>query len=179
MASVLQRRLYALQQRVALTTPEASFLLVVAFLLTAGLVVQHVRARQEPPLAPSAAAFDAEVARRAAVPAAEALAAAGQAPEADGTSAAESDSESAEVVAPPAPRPPREAASRLGPVRVNVNTAPPRQLERLPGIGPALAARIVEYRETHGPFQRPEDLVAVRGIGPKTFEKMAPYVTVE
>ena len=47
---------------------------------------------------------------------------------------------------------------------VNVNTAGAEELETLPGIGPALARRIVEYREVHGPFERTEELTAVSGI---------------
>ncbi len=52
--------------------------------------------------------------------------------------------------------------------RIRVNTASVRDLEELPRVGPALAARIVAERERGGPFQRPEDLLRVRGIGPKT-----------
>jgi competence protein ComEA len=53
-----------------------------------------------------------------------------------------------------------------GEARLNVNTATAPELERLPGIGPSLAQAIVEYRESHGPFQRPEGLLDVPGIGP-------------
>ncbi|HSR15272.1 MAG TPA: ComEA family DNA-binding protein [Gemmatimonadales bacterium] len=49
--------------------------------------------------------------------------------------------------------------------RVRVNTAGPAELEALPGVGPVLAARIVEYRERHGPFVLVEDLLGVPGIG--------------
>lgn len=62
---------------------------------------------------------------------------------------------------------------------INVNTATPSELERLPGIGPVLARAIVARREEVGPFQRPEDLRDVTGIGDKTFAKIAPYVTVK
>jgi competence protein ComEA len=37
-------------------------------------------------------------------------------------------------------------------------------------VGPVIAGRIIEYRETHGPFQRPEDIMKVKGIGQKTWE---------
>lgn len=60
---------------------------------------------------------------------------------------------------------------------VNVNTAGERELETIPGIGPALAKRIIEYRMKR-PFNRPEDLIAIRGIGPKNFQKMRGYVKV-
>ena len=54
--------------------------------------------------------------------------------------------------------------------KININTAPAVTLRQLKRIGPKLSERIVEYREKHGPFERPEDIMQVRGIGPKTFE---------
>ena len=63
--------------------------------------------------------------------------------------------------------------------QVDVNAADAAELERLPGVGPALAKRIVEERERRGPFQSAEDLTRVRGIGPKTRERLEPYVTTE
>jgi competence ComEA-like helix-hairpin-helix protein len=51
---------------------------------------------------------------------------------------------------------------------VDVNRASEEELTRLPGIGPALAARIVAFREAHGPFATLEDLERVSGIGPQT-----------
>ena len=60
--------------------------------------------------------------------------------------------------------------------QVNVNTATAAELERLPGVGPSLAARIVEQREKNGAFKQAEDLMLVRGIGEKSFAKMKPYV---
>jgi len=62
--------------------------------------------------------------------------------------------------------------------QVDVNHATAQELERLPEIGPSLAQRIVEYRQTHGPFRKPEDLRGVPGIGPKTYEALKDYVTV-
>lgn len=70
-----------------------------------------------------------------------------------------------------------KAASAKGAV-VNVNTATPEQLAFLPRVGPALAGRIVTFREKNGEFKRPEDLMLVQGIGEKTYELMAPWVTV-
>ena len=63
--------------------------------------------------------------------------------------------------------------------RLDLNAAPTSALERLPGIGPRLARRIVEERERTGPFRSAQDLRRVRGIGPKTVETLAPLVTVE
>lgn len=61
---------------------------------------------------------------------------------------------------------------------VDINRASAAELEMLPGIGPALAARIVEERSRTGPFARVEDLDRVRGIGARTIEKLRPYVVV-
>lgn len=63
-----------------------------------------------------------------------------------------------------------------GPLDLNRATA--AELEKLPGIGPVLAARIVAWRETHGPFKSVEDLLAIPGIGPKTLEGLRDKVTV-
>jgi competence protein ComEA len=61
--------------------------------------------------------------------------------------------------------------------KVNINTSAPAALEALPGIGPALAQRIIDYREENGPFAHPEDVMNVSGIGPATFEKLEGYIT--
>lgn len=61
---------------------------------------------------------------------------------------------------------------------IAVNTADAVELERLPGIGPVLAQKIVEYREAHGPFTRPEDLLSVSGIGPSTLEAIRDLIQV-
>ena len=70
------------------------------------------------------------------------------------------------------------AAQELAPEPVDLNTATSEQLQSVPGIGPATAGRILEWRKTHGPFERVEDLLNIRGIGPTTLEKLRPYVTV-
>jgi len=62
---------------------------------------------------------------------------------------------------------------------LNLNTATAAELEQLPGIGPALAARIVQYRQEHGPFRTVDALLVVSGIGPSTLERIRGLVTVE
>lgn len=61
---------------------------------------------------------------------------------------------------------------------IDLNTADAQQLEELPGVGPSIAQRIIEHRETNGPFRAPEDLMEVSGIGPATFAKLQDRVTV-
>lgn len=62
--------------------------------------------------------------------------------------------------------------------RININTATVDELLRIPGVGPAFAAKIIAARERK-PFEKPEDLIEVSGIGAKTFEKMRVWVIVE
>src|SRR5262245_54263270 len=61
---------------------------------------------------------------------------------------------------------------------VNLNAATVAELEALPGIGPKVAARIVEYRAKNGPFHKVEDLMNVQGIGEKSFLKLKPQLTL-
>ncbi|HBB96409.1 MAG TPA: hypothetical protein DC054_13565 [Blastocatellia bacterium] len=63
--------------------------------------------------------------------------------------------------------------------KININTAPLGELESLPGIGKALAARIIEHREKYGPFRRVEHLIIVRGISDKRFRTLRELITVE
>jgi len=69
-----------------------------------------------------------------------------------------------------------ETANLSGPI--NLNTATIEQLDALPGIGPAIAQRIVDYRQANGPFATPEDIMNVKGIGQATFEKLQNQITV-
>ena len=74
-----------------------------------------------------------------------------------------------------APAPARH--SRGAPVgRIDVNRADEAELVRLPGIGPALAARIVTERERGGAYASPQDLLRVPGIGPKTLARIETYL---
>jgi competence protein ComEA len=61
---------------------------------------------------------------------------------------------------------------------VNINTASAAQLDTLPGIGPSKAAAIIDYRATHGPFVKTEDIVNVKGIGPTTYANLKEFITV-
>ena len=72
---------------------------------------------------------------------------------------------------------PREGEEQA-PQKIDINRAEPWLLEALPGIGEALAQRIVDYRSENGPFKRIEDLLKVSGIGEATFEKIRDYITV-
>lgn len=61
---------------------------------------------------------------------------------------------------------------------IDINTATLEELTVLPGIGPTIAGRIVEYRESNGSFRTIEDIKQVRGIGEATFEDLADLITV-
>ncbi len=61
---------------------------------------------------------------------------------------------------------------------ININTADKDELTKLRGVGPVIADRILEYRTNNGTFENIEDIKKVKGIGPKTFEKMKDSITV-
>ena len=61
---------------------------------------------------------------------------------------------------------------------VNLNTANSEELQLVPGIGPATADKIVKMRKSYGPFKSVDDLLAIRGLGPKRLEKMRKFLTV-
>jgi competence protein ComEA len=75
--------------------------------------------------------------------------------------------------------PPSVRVQPMALAKVNINTAQAAELETLPGIGPALAQRIVEYRQAHGRFERVEDLMNVSGIGPAAFEKLRTLIATD
>ncbi len=88
---------------------------------------------------------------------------------------------------PPSPRPlqPVDIPAVVIPIefllegKVNVNRATLDELQKLPGIGPVLAARIVAFREEHGPFRTVDDLLHVSGIGAKTLAGLRDLVTTD
>jgi competence protein ComEA len=71
------------------------------------------------------------------------------------------------------------AAKKHPPAKpLNLNSATATQLEELPGVGPATAKAILEFRAKSGPFRRVEDLLSVHGISTKKLQNLRPYVTV-
>lgn len=61
---------------------------------------------------------------------------------------------------------------------ININTASLEELDSLPGIGPTIAQRIIDYREENGEFDSIEDIMNVSGVGPSTFEQIQDLITV-
>ena len=90
-----------------------------------------------------------------------------------------SPSPSARASTPVGPTPGPRVVPTPGPpgAPVDLNRATARELQELPGIGPALAERIVAFRTERGPFAKPEELMEVSGIGAKTYARLAPLVT--
>jgi competence protein ComEA len=62
--------------------------------------------------------------------------------------------------------------------RIDINTASVGELQRLPGVGPALASRIVEHRRRHGLFKRPQDIIIVRGMSSKLYRRISNLIRV-
>lgn len=156
------RPLYRLQQVLALTSSELNVLVGLACLFGLGLGARYVGSAPRglpPPPAEAHAAFTA--AATADLPADAALQPTPAAPE-----------------APASGRRTRRAPAGLPATPIDLNTAPARELERLPRIGPKLAARIVAYRDAHGPFRRVRDLTRVKGIGAKTLARLEPHLTI-
>lgn len=78
-------------------------------------------------------------------------------------------------------KPKRHYASHKKPAHppiTDINTAGMVQLQLLPGIGPKMAERVLEYRKQNGRFSSIDQIMDVKGIGPKKFEKMRPFIKV-
>jgi competence protein ComEA len=162
-------RLYAVQQRLAITSAEASALLFVSAVLLLGLGVRHLQSQS--------VAFEADYYTELN----EAFAERTESLRASASPPPEKENAEAQVQAVPVAteaRPVSRRAAASEPVRMNLNTASEQTLQRLPGVGPAIAARIADYRNAYGGFREPREVMRVKGIGPKTFEKMAPYLFV-
>lgn len=71
------------------------------------------------------------------------------------------------------------SSGETGKAKVNLNKAEESELETLPGVGPAKAAAILDYRKQNGSFQSIDDLKKISGIGDKTFEKLKDLITVQ
>ena len=93
-----------------------------------------------------------------------------------GTSAAASEEAPPEASPAPAEEPALEEV--LVEKSVDINQASLEELDRLPGIGPALGQRIIDYREQNNGFYDIEEIMEVSGIGEKTFQKLEPYIYV-
>lgn len=72
-----------------------------------------------------------------------------------------------------------EQNGEAGTLLLDLNTATQAELESLPGIGPVTAQNIIADHEANGPFETIQDLERVTGIGPATFERLAPLITVD
>lgn len=75
--------------------------------------------------------------------------------------------------------PPVAQAQAANATPININTASPEELEKLPGIGRGLAARIIAHRKEYGRFRRPEHLMMVRGISERRFRAVRASITTE
>ena len=77
-----------------------------------------------------------------------------------------------QIDAGPGKKPSSPSGSVTPSDKININTATAAELDKLPGVGPAMAKRIVEWRQANGPFQSGEDLKQVKGIGDAKYQKL-------
>ncbi len=91
------------------------------------------------------------------------------------TGALQTDTQTSSVSLPPTAKKSR-STTVLAPESIAINTADATELDRLPGVGPKTAEMIVDYRNEHGPFQDLSHVMRVKGIGPKKWEQIRPYL---
>jgi len=72
--------------------------------------------------------------------------------------------------------PPPQESEKAAELLIDLNKATAKDLERLPGIGPQIATRIIAYRDQNGAFKKIDDITKVSGIGPKTLERLRPHL---
>lgn len=154
---------YRFQQRIAITSYEALTLAAVATLLSVGTGLRAWDGRPVDPLGEETVSayvmgFEAMAVR-------------------DTTRAPGAGATPPDPLPSPSAFSARHAAKPTGPLHIDPNTAAASELARLPRIGPAMAARIIAQREIR-PFTSAEDMLAVRGIGPKTLETLRPHLTL-
>jgi len=82
------------------------------------------------------------------------------------------------AAAPPA-HPEANPAPMAASVPININTADVKELMKLEGVGRRVAEKIVEYRDSHGPFKKPEELRKVEGIGSGLWEKNRTRIVIK
>lgn len=70
------------------------------------------------------------------------------------------------------------AATRAPERPINLNTATATELMELPRVGARTAARILAFRQEHGPFKAPEEIMNIKGIGEKAYLRLKPFITV-
>jgi competence protein ComEA len=73
---------------------------------------------------------------------------------------------------------PQQSSAQTTGTALNLNTATQADLEKLPGVGPAMAKQILDYRQKNNGFKKVEELMNIKGIGEKSFLKLKPLVTV-
>lgn len=83
-----------------------------------------------------------------------------------------------EITENPKPTPQVTGTATERQLTVSINNGTQEELELLPGIGEATALKIIEYRNTNGPFKNIEDIVNVSGIGEKKFEQIKEFITL-
>ena len=181
------RLLYRIQQQMSITEYEFRVLLVVCLIFICGLLVKSYHGRP--------ASFPADIyaedlallqkgtaswqAAADSVSATTSAAASDSGAAAIASAAAYASGAAADSIAVlTSGDPGRSKASFANSARININTATAAELEQLPRIGPATAARILAQRRRRGAFRTIEDLSIVRGIGPKTLAELKPLVTI-